>query len=521
MGDDEGSGRFSGRKGAFAAIAAVAIVIMLVMAGVTFEARDEPGEDRAGEGGAMPLLVADGSLNVNVQDGPYGTNEPSVAVNPDDPMHAVAGANDYNTPLADSWVGTYVTYDGGKSWQKNFVPGYPGGPYDRGLSGFKGAGDPVAAFGTDGECYMAGIAFVRKHVPLTRFSCIFVARSDNGGKDFDDVNIVIKSQTQGVFHDKEWIAVDPNTGDVYVSWTIFYAMGAVGSQIVVSRSSDRGDSWSVPTVVSEMRQKPDRQVQGSYIQVDDEGVVHLTWIDYFGKALRYARSYDRGNSFEEHRAVASVTVIPSPLDNVVHRTPTMPTMALDMTGGEYHGSVYISWPDARTGDADILLIVSRDRGDTWSSEIRVNDDEGTADQFFPSICTDSDGNVYAFFYDRRRDGNNTFIDAFWAVSTDGGMNFTHQFNVTTEMFNGNAGGGSFIGQFTDGAFIGDYLQIAVGPKIYKDGREAPDPDDGGSPDDDDGEGHFRTYMFWCDTRNGNPEDKNSDLYCARVEWPSP
>ena len=225
MSDEEEPGRFSGNKKLFAVVGAIAVVALLLMAGMPLDQIGGGGDEEEDEGGPSPFLVPDGALNVNVQDGPQGTNEPSVAVDPNDPMHAIAGANDYNTPVADSWVGTYVTFDGGKSWEKNFVPGYPGGPVDiDGLTGFKGAGDAVAAIGPDGSCYMAGIAFVRKHIPATRYSSIFVARSDDDGRNFDQVTVVIRSQTMGVFHDKEWIAVDPATGDVYVSWTIFYAM---------------------------------------------------------------------------------------------------------------------------------------------------------------------------------------------------------------------------------------------------------------------------------------------------------
>src|SRR2546429_1488577 len=63
-------------------------------------------------------------------------NEPSMAVSTRNPMHILAGANDYRTvdlELAlsggaengDSWLGVVKSFDWGLIWQKPLLPGCP------------------------------------------------------------------------------------------------------------------------------------------------------------------------------------------------------------------------------------------------------------------------------------------------------------------------------------------------------------------------------------------------------------
>ena len=99
-------------------------------------------------------------------------NEPSVAASTRNPLHLVAGANDYRTVdlpglpdgdvTGDAWVGLFKSFDGGQTWRSTLVPGYPQDasrdsarnphpdPAKCGLFGYQAAADPVVRAGTNG-----------------------------------------------------------------------------------------------------------------------------------------------------------------------------------------------------------------------------------------------------------------------------------------------------------------------------------------------------------------------------------
>lgn len=421
--------------------------------------------------------------NIPVTDLDTANNEPALAINPTDPMNIVAGSNDYGTPSGDAWCGYYWSNDGGETWGRDLIPGYDG---DRSspLWRFAGGGDPVLTFAPDGTCYMAGIVFQRDPAIgniLKPGSGIFVARSDNGGESFDMVSLVISSISNYVtFHDKEWIAVDPTTGDVHVTWTAFQLYG-VSSAMAHSVSTDRGETWSRPQIISEITRK-ERQVQGSQAEVTPDGVLHVSWIEYDIGSLRYTRSTDGGASFEQVRTIASVTPLDYFLPNGDYRTPTMCDMAVDNTEGNRSGSIYIAWPDQRTGEADIYMVASYNGGDTWISPIKVNNATTAMDndQFFPAVAVGNDGSVQVMFYDRRDDPENDLISVYFAISRDGGLTWEN-IRMQDEPFDGDN---------TRGPFIGDYLALASGPGW--------------------------TVGVWCDAREGTPEAVKSDIWMGRV-----
>lgn len=414
-------------------------------------------------------------------------NEPTVAVNPTDPMNIVAGSNDYGTPSGDAWCGFYASFDGGLTWERGLIPGADG---DRGspLWRYQGGGDPVLAFGPNGDCYMAGIAFQR-NIKIGNLikpgTGIFVARSTDGGRSFPQVTMVIQSiSVFTTFHDKEWITVDPTTGDVHVTWTAFNLYG-VASSIVHSVSRDNGQTWSRPKLISEILER-EKQVQGSQVEADLDGTIHVSWLEYDRGTLRYTRSFDGGDSFENVRDLASVTPLPAAFPEGAYRTPTMCDMAVDNTGGNKTGSVYIAWPDYGTGEGEIFMVSSANGGDTFGSQVRVNQDEegNGADQFFPATTVGSDGSIQVIFYDKRDDpGNNTLISIYFAISTDGGLTFT-DFMLSEVNFDGD--------NSRENSFIGDYLGLSSGPGW--------------------------SIGVWCDTREGDPPDYRSDIWCGVARY---
>ena len=197
--------------------------------------------------------------NVNMVSGttwPYGDpflerqNESHIAVSTRNPLHLLAGANDYrtvdlnlqeiengeprllNAATGEPWLGQYISIDGGAHWQSTLLPGYPQDRSPQGLAsplhctnwptscpqGFGTGADPVIASGTNGMFYYAGIAFNRG----TSQGVIFVARymdlnnQENGdiAKDTFPIRyintIVLPKDTvvPGEFLDKTWVAAD-------------------------------------------------------------------------------------------------------------------------------------------------------------------------------------------------------------------------------------------------------------------------------------------------------------------------
>jgi len=149
----------------------------------------------SGQGGDdQEVLIA--GRNVNMVSGitlPGGDpwlqrqNEPSIAVSTRNPLHILAGANDYRTvdmPIEgeelpgqtaaapDAWLGIFKSYDGGQSWTSTLLPGFPQDTSAEGMvsplkyredlgTGFRAAADPVVRAGTNGLFYYCGIAFNR------------------------------------------------------------------------------------------------------------------------------------------------------------------------------------------------------------------------------------------------------------------------------------------------------------------------------------------------------------------------
>jgi len=472
--------------------AIVAVIILFIAAFALWNRQGiGPEKKKEGVGGLEGWPPENAATTTRNRD----NNEPTIVFDPSDQQTIVTGSNDYNTPQGDAWVGYSTSHDGGKTWTEGLIPGYPGSGDINELTGFRGAGDPVLAAASDGSIYMAGIAFKRALNPLNpigfgitagRGSCIFVAKSTDHGDTFSQVHVVWwNSQNLLHFNDKEWLAVDPNTGNVYIIWAIFTAL--MVAQMYFSKSTDGGVSWSLPTVVTE-RSGAEFNVQGSHIEVDMDSNIHITWIDFGTGQIRYTKSLDEGGSWEPVQDIAPITPIPNALPNGNYRTPTMTMMDIDRSETDTRGSVYVVWADYSNGDADAFLVASHDNGESWGQPVRANNDTvgNGADQFFPDVSVSEEGWVHVTFYDRRNDTNNTMLEYWWAVSFDGGNNFSYNFPISDASFNGD------YSRSNDNDFIGDYTGVDT----------------------------INTTLgaVWCDTREASETTGDDEIYAAVFDY---
>ena len=112
------------------------------------------------------------------------------------------------------------------------------------------------------------------------------------------------------------------------------------------------------------------------------------------------------------------------------------------------GAVYVLWtPRVEAGDkhgTDVYLSVSNDRGQSFASEVKVNDDKAPNAHGMHSLAVAKDGRIYAAWLDERNvhqpmpstkaEGHHmeSNREVYLSYSTDGGRTFSANRKVATE-----------------------------------------------------------------------------------------
>lgn len=384
--------------------------------------------------------------------------EVSVALNPTNAEHVVAvllQAGKPGEPRVSNHA--YTSIDGGSTWTGSPAPNGDG----------RTQGDDAVTFARDGVAFHSYIAFdgIRVPRPDRAWTGVFVRSTRDGLTWTPPVPVVDHINTAIPFEDKPWIGVDrsadsPHRGNIYVAWTRFDVYGsedpAHRSRIMVSRSRDAGRTFSTPLEISDETgdaRDSDGTLEGVVPVVGPGGEVYIAWAGPAGIVVDI--STDGGWTFGKDRLVTTLVGgwdLPVP---GLERHNGMPVAAVDLSGGERRGTVYLNFIDERNGDPDVFLVSSTDHGHTWSAPVRVNDDPKGATQMFTWMAVDSaDGSVNIVYHDRRG-LSGTMTGVTLARSIDGGRTFVSH-AVPVEPFD----------CCEKSAFFGDYNGIdAVGGRV--------------------------------------------------------
>ncbi len=404
--------------------------------------------------GAFSAITED-SPDVAVASNSSTQSENSIFVDPADEQVALNSNNSTPNPASGVYGANSIkSTDGGASWNGS-VQG-AGGP---------NSGDPVALIGLD-RTYFVGF--------ISESGGQAIARSTNQGSNYTVYNVANASGGGLLDKNHMWIDNSPSSpfeGNLYNAWTDFG--GAFDSEIALSRSANGGMNWSTPVNVS-AAVNAGSHCQGVNINTGPNGEVYAIWAIYDGwptdeSAIGMARSFDGGATWQPAtRIINNIRGIRNTGVGKNMRNNAFPSMAVDISGGDRNGYVYIVWsnvgvPGVNNGnDVDVYISRSADQGTTWSVPVRVNQDPSGLGRkhYFPWItCDPVNGILSVVFYDDRNVGGNQ-CEVFCANSYDGGETW-EDFRVSDVAFTPTP-----IPGLADG-YMGDYLGInARGGWVY-------------------------------------------------------
>ena len=354
-------------------------------------------------------------------------NEEQIVMNPTDTTNMVAVWRDFR--LGYRQVTYAYTYDGGLTWEQDLFS-EPQYIWDS---------DPGLTVDTAGNFYAVILSYNSTSEP----NGLFVYKSTDGGATWSGPVTVING-VSGVFEDKELIACDrsvgPYTDNLYVAWARFY-----NTQILISRSTDGGNSFGSPLTVSDYN-----GVQWPVPAVGPNSEVYVAWVHYSPGSIRLDISTDGGQTFGSDITIQNTTFVSGYINGSI-MVFSFPALDVDITGGPNNGQMYVAYMDDASGftDTDIFFTRSTDGGSTWSQKMRINDDpqNNGCDQFHPWLTVAPDGCIIVVFLDRRLDSGNLLMDLYLTISTDGGTTWSANERITTVSSDPTAGSWQKMGYY--------------------------------------------------------------------------
>lgn len=399
---------------------------------------------------------------------PY--SESDISINPGNPLQIVASSNANNgTTMAQ-----YFSADGGATWSQNSLPAQATDDFQS---------DPAVGWTSDGTAWALTIG-----VKIAGFVLKVRSFRSKDGKTWTYDSDVSGTQT-GTDKASLWVDRSAAFKDR------MYAIWHTGATAFVSVRNGSGGAWGTPIAVSGT--ETTFTADGGDVKTNLSGDAFAFWPDAGGQTLRVAKSTDGGATWT---ALGATPVqIATTFGKFTIKIPAQAARAASggstigaliyVTGGAWRTAtqdlVFACWhdlaggtgcnapanaPGSNTASAcktRIWLARSLDGGTTWQTPVKINDQAGLNDQFFPRMSVDDvTGNLMVVYYDTVNDAGRVKTDLWMQYSTDGGANWSGAIQVTTaetdessapqdnnqqygDYIGMSSGGGRYFGCWTD------------------------------------------------------------------------
>ena len=357
--------------------------------------------------------------------------EPSIAVDPTDPMHFVAAwQQDRWSNGASNGLGAGASFDGGLTWIDT-LPHFSrceGGDDSNG-GGYQRATDPWVSIGPDGAVYLLGLSLDN----TTSRNAMLAVRSTDGGRTWSDPVALIADDDADVFNDKNSITADPTiAGRAYATWDRLTGVSMPNKPIGTGPAMlaiYHDGAWDPAKPIYDPGM--DAQTIGNVIAVTPDGTL-IDVLDTITMAstmtpmseIDVIRSTDHGVTWSAPIKIAADVElgVQDPGNGVYIRSGGLPSIATD----PHSNAVYVV-AELQFGAVDgAAFWASSDGGSTWSAQpTNVEPVPGVA-AFTPMVAVGDDGAVSVSYYDTRDDepGGGFDIAVFLETSHDHGATWT-------------------------------------------------------------------------------------------------
>ncbi|MCK5559989.1 MAG: Ig-like domain-containing protein [Thermoplasmata archaeon] len=362
---------------------------------------------------------------------------------------------------------------------------------------------------------------------------IFFAKSADNGANWHLNEVVDCNSPQDSYQRNPAIAIDSNNY-IYLAfeendngdWDIYY-----------TKSMDGGATWSTQQPVHAIQDPAGTRQHNPSVSIDTEDNIYIVWSANTTTSwdIYLTNSINSGQSWSEQVKVN---------DDFGSLEPRAPSPSIDIDGSD---NLYIVWEDWRQGNNDTYFTNSSDGGNTFNTNIQVND--GVRDSTkkvntnHPKVQVNSRGDVYVVWEEER----NSIYNVYFTKSLNHGQSFNddvmvnsvidkcypgpspslaldNKGNIYVTWIDGrddnhtyfavsNNGGKSFV----DNTQVDDTAKTPIpkAPQRTYSQLEKARPDIAVSSDDN------RIYIVWADFRNdqlpSNEISENSDIYFDKIK----
>ncbi|PYS73056.1 MAG: hypothetical protein DMF73_06715 [Acidobacteria bacterium] len=279
------------------------------------------------------------------------------------------------------------------------------------------------------------------------FFCDDLWRSTNGGQTWTE----LQADEGAGGGDKEWFTIDKTNGPGHgFQYQADDGINCSGGGVEFQRSTNGGVTWQSPINI------PNGPVYGT-LDVDTNGNLFVGGegnTTFYCERSSNAQIGGQTPTFDRSTAVNMGGHLGSGGINGVGLTGML-FLAIDRSGGQTNNNIYMLASVVPPGRSttDVMFVRSTDGGLTFSAPLRINDDPVNPSKWhwFGTIGVAPNGRLDSVWYDTRNAANNTDSQLFYSFSTDGGVTWAPNVQVSNT-FNPFEG-------YPNQSKIGDYITI--------------------------------------------------------------